>query len=334
MCPMTEPVTAMNRLASVLMAVMLVLAGCSGAPGLSGGPSDGTSEEASTVNFYVSDEENAIDDFEHLNVTITKVGLHRADASDGADANGTAENESDDENATEMDEERDGEWVTRDVDDVTLDLTELKGENATVLTQLNVSSGTYDKAFIYVGEVNGTLKDGNTTDVKLPSERLHVNGEFTAGANESVDFVYDVTVVKRGKSGRYNIKPVVSESGTDVPIKEVERDEDGLGARFAGDVERGRSTTVEVTREGEPVSGATVTVNDETYRTAGDGTVTFDMPSDAEEVEVEVEHGDGEAELKRTFAESEDAQPDDDADETEADSDEARDDEAARLVAV
>jgi hypothetical protein len=90
-----------------------------------------------------------------------------------------------------------------------------------------------------------------------------------------------VTVVERGKSGSYNIKPVVSESGTDVPIKEIDSDEDSLGARFVGDVDRGGSATVKVTRDGQPVSGATVTVNDESYQTGGDGTVTFDVPTGA-----------------------------------------------------
>jgi hypothetical protein len=158
-----------------------------------------------------------------------------------------------------------------------------------------------------VSETNGTLTDGSSTRVKLPSGKLQLTEQFTVGNNESVDFVFDATVVKAGNSGKYILTPVVSESGTDVPIKEVAEDEDsGLGARFVGSVDRGAAATVKVTHKGEPVAGATVETDEGEYTTAGDGTVTFDVPADAEEVEVEVAYEDGEVELTRTFAEAED----------------------------
>jgi hypothetical protein len=288
---------------------MLLLAGCTGAPSLGATGDAPTGQATGSVDFYVSDEQNAIDDFEHLNVTVTEVGLHRAEAGDDDEndtatpANGTETPEADDEEADEADD--DGEWVTRDVNDTTVDLTELRGENATVLTRLNVSNGTYDRAFVYASEIDGVLEGGETTNVKLPSSRLHVNREFSIGANESVDFVYDVTVHRAGKSGKYIVRPVVSQSGTDVPIQEVGR-EGSLSARFLGTVERGGSATVKVTSDGKPVSDAAVSVNDERYETAGDGTVVFDVPADAEELEVEVEHGEGEVELTRTFPRSDD----------------------------
>jgi hypothetical protein len=97
-------------LAAVAMAAVLVLAGCAGP--ISGGtdtaaPGDATGAtpenaavdgDSGAVEFYISDEENTIDDFAHLNVTITKVGLHRVD--DGSDAatatvNGEAVGETD-----------------------------------------------------------------------------------------------------------------------------------------------------------------------------------------------------------------------------------------------
>lgn len=279
-------------LTAVLAATMLLLAGCTGAP-LLGGSDESAEQATGSIDFYVSDERNAIDEFEHLNVTITEVGLHRAGA-DGENATATPANE------TDANETEDGEWVTRDVNDTTVDLTELQGTNATLLAQFNVSNGTYDKVFIHVSEVEGVLKSGNSTDVKLPSDKLHVNTAFTVEANESVNFVYDVTVVKAGQSGKYVIKPVVSETGTDVPITEVEH-EGSLSARFLGSVERGGTATVKVTSDGEPVSGATVRVDGETYRTAGDGTVAFDVPENTEELEVVVEYQGTTVELKRTF---------------------------------
>ncbi len=38
-----------------------------------------------TVNFYMSDEKNAIDDFQSLNVTVEVVSFKRADAGDDDD---------------------------------------------------------------------------------------------------------------------------------------------------------------------------------------------------------------------------------------------------------
>jgi hypothetical protein len=324
-----------------------LLAGCpGGAPGGAAGATDGaatTDDGAGTVTLYVSDQPGAMGDFEHLNVTIDRVAYHRANASDAdaeedeaedaeeeeaeaedgdADANVTSTEAEEASESDDEPEEREG-WETYDINETTVDLTELQGENATVVGQQRLPNGTYDKVFLYVSEVDGTLDDGSSTKVKLPSGKLQLEKQFTVGNNESVDFVFDATVVKAGKSGKYILTPVVSESGTDVPIKEVGRDEEsGLSARVAGSIERGAAATVTVTQRGEPVSGATVEVDDREYTTAGDGTVMFDVPADAEEVEVEVEYEDGEVELKRTFGE---------ADEDEAETErEAEDDAEAR----
>jgi hypothetical protein len=336
-----------NTVVALAAAAMLLLAGCTGGvPGGADGGTDGaatTDDGAGTVTLYVSDQPGAMGDFEHLNVTIDRVAYHRANASDAdaeedeaedaeeeeaeaedgdADANVTSTEAEEASESDDEPEEREG-WETYDINETTVDLTELQGENATVVGQQRLPNGTYDKVFLYVSEVDGTLDDGSSTKVKLPSGKLQLEKQFTVGNNESVDFVFDATVVKAGKSGKYILTPVVSESGTDVPIKEVGRDEEsGLSARFAGSIERGEAATVTVTQRGEPVSGATVEVDDREYTTAGDGTVMFDVPADAEEVEVEVEYEDGEVELKRTFGE---------ADEDEAETErEAEDDAEAR----
>jgi hypothetical protein len=255
-------------------------------------------------------------DFEHLNVTIDSVAYHRVNAP--ADNGSTPDGVETDESANETDAERDGEddaeageagdelesegWETYDINDTTVDLTELQGENASVVGQQRLPNGTYDKVFLYVSDVNGTLEDGSSTRVKLPSGKLQLEKRFTVGDNESLDFVFDATVVKAGKSGKYILTPVVSESGTDVGIKEVAEDEDsGVGARFVGSVDRGEAATVKVTENGQPVAGATVEIGDAAYQTGGDGTVMFDVPENAEEVEVEIEYEDGEVELTRTF---------------------------------
>jgi hypothetical protein len=347
-----------NTAAALLAAAMLVLAGCSGAvPGGDGGGAATTDDGTGTVTLYVSDQPGAMGDFEHLNVTIDRVAYHQVNASGSAPDDAPAGNETD-TNVTDADDEAEADaeerddggdgaedekgpgWHTYDVENRTVDLTELQGENATAVGQQRLPNGTYDKVFLYVSETNGTLTDGSSTRVKLPSGKLQLTEQFTVGNNESVDFVFDATVVKAGNSGKYVLTPVVSESGTDVPIKEVAEDEDsGLGARFVGSVDRGAAATVKVTQRGQPVAGATVETDEGEYTTAGDGTVTFDVPADAEAVEVEVAYEDGEVELTRTFpkaadeadggdAGGQDSSGDDGADDSEGgDADDGGDDD-------
>ncbi|MFD1526711.1 DUF4382 domain-containing protein, partial [Halolamina salina] len=205
-----------QTVATVLAAAMLLLAGCGS--GVAPGGSDGSGE--GTVNMYISDQNNAIDDFEHLNVTVTQIAAHRVDDSEGdAEESETEVSETEVSETEEIDAEDDG-WVTQDVDNVTVDLTELQGNNATVVGQIDAPNGTYDKVFVHISDVNGTLTDGSSTNVKLPSSKLHLNEEFTVGNGEEIDFVFDITVVKRGQSGSYNIQPVASESGPDQEIEE------------------------------------------------------------------------------------------------------------------
>jgi hypothetical protein len=254
------------------------------------------------MNFYVSDQQNAIDDFRHLNVTIEKVGFQRGGES--------------------------GNWTEYDVDNRTVDLTELKGDNATLLKTFDIPAGNYTKVFIHVNDVNGTLTDGSSTDVKLPSEKIQLNENFEAAPDSEIDFVYDITVIKRGQSGSYNIKPVASESGTDVPINRVDDDgeemddeemddeERGQGemadnetadfdAEFVGNVTAGENATVYVSQNGTAVENATVTYDGEEYLTNADGNVTFAVPDDAEGVEVEIEYEDETVTLEEDVESSE-----------------------------
>ncbi|QCW01830.1 DUF4382 domain-containing protein [Natrinema pallidum] len=256
----------------VLVAALVAVAGCAG--GMGGEPqNDATTDDSSTIDadgdtgtaaFYVSDEPNVIDDFEHLNVTITKVGFKKTgDGSDG-DSNGTdrdAENESSNETTDETTDEdgdadgtegtvSDGEaenetgegnetdgkdddgatderWIEHDVDDRTVDLTELKGANASLIDEFELPAGDYETVFIYVSDTEGVLTDGSTTRVKLPSNELQLHTAFTVATDERVDFVYDIAPHKAGKSGKYVLKPVISESGTgdDVEIRDIDADD-------------------------------------------------------------------------------------------------------------
>jgi len=252
-----------------LVALLVVTAGCvggiGGTPTAGDGASDGTgsgdgaaTSESGTVNFYVSDQPNDMDDFEHLNVTVTTVRFHLVEenatagtASETATAtespnattptitaveDETETEEAEDEGEREGDEEsesddesEDGRWVTREMNATTVDLTRLRGANATLVERFDLPAGEYDQVRLEVSETEGALKDGSTTEVKLPSERLKLTQEFTVGDGEEVDFVYDVTVHKAGNSGKYVLRPVASESGTDVPIERVDGEGGGSG---------------------------------------------------------------------------------------------------------
>ncbi len=389
-------------LATVLLALMVVLAGCAGGAGTmtetqtdgsadattTASPDGGDAARTGTVNFYVSDEQNAIADFEHLNVTIERVTLVRADGDAEAEADGgDAETETETETETDADAEAnasveveieadattnatntsasangsvdadadtdseadveieeaddandtdaaDGESsVTYEVDDATVDLTELQGENASLVGEYDVPEGNYTKVFVHVSDVNGTLKTGEQVNVKLPSNKLQLNTDFEVGNGESVDFVFDITAFEAGGSGKYVLKPVVSESGTNVPITKVgaeetaeaeaeadanaeveaaenetddgeraETDAEGnLTVNFDGNASAGENATVVVTRNGTPVENATVTINDETAGTTdADGELGVAIP-DERDVTVVVVDGEAEAETEFEF---------------------------------
>lgn len=189
-----------HRVLVAVLAVLVVTAGCLGGPSSTPEPATDTDRKTATINFYVSDEKNAIDEFKQVDVTVTKVTLIK-DTSNGT------------------------QKQTIDVEDRTIDITRLTGANATLVDSFNVSNGTYTKVFLHVGEVNATLESGEQVRVKLPSQKLHVNKEFTVGDGDEVDFVFDITVFKAGNSGKYILKPVISESGVDKEVNPVEDDE-------------------------------------------------------------------------------------------------------------
>ena len=264
-----------RTLLAVALAAMLALAGCAGSttPGAPtpGGDDDGSvgSDAAGetvatgTVQFYVSDQPAAIEDFEHLNVTITQIGFERVsdgdEADDGAgtatptpnatatadnttatdgnatptaapgddDATGEAGEETDDAVDEGADDEERAGWETVGVNSRTVGLTRLSGDNATLVGTPEIPAGEYTKVFVHVDSINATLTTGESVNVKLPSEKLQLNKGFTLEPNGTVQFVYDINVVKAGNSGKYILKPVISQSGPDQPVEGVDGEGDG-----------------------------------------------------------------------------------------------------------
>ena len=191
----------MKRLLAVALAVMLLaltLPACSSLPGQSA---------SGGFRLLVSDEPNDIGDFYSVNVTVSQIGVLSADTDN---------------------------WTTYDVAQ-TFDLTNLKGDNATAVWDGHIASGNYTKVFIYVDNItailadnsSGTVQPGDNATVKLPSGKLQISKPFsvnTTAENSTVNFVFDITIIKAGNSGQYILKPQVAESGPDQPFNDVTPD--------------------------------------------------------------------------------------------------------------
>lgn len=161
----------------------LSLAGC-----LGGG--DGTT---GTLATYVSDQPGDIGDFQTCVVTITEIRIKPAD----------------------------GEVIRRSVDDVQADLVKLQGEQQKLVDRSALEPGAYEYVHLGISNVEATLKDGSEATVDTAGEAglkfqtFTVEGErsetFEIRADQTASFTADFTPVKRGKTGRYVLKPVADE---------------------------------------------------------------------------------------------------------------------------
>ena len=272
--------------AVTIVALLAVFAaGCDGDSSPTPTPAPTPTVEKANFQLLISDEVNDIEDFEHLYVTISSIGVHQ----DG---------ESGMWHLLDPEPDPDGDGI---------DLRPLEGENALVIWSGNIAAGEYDKVFIYVSDVTGVLVgagEGETADVKLPSKKLQISKPFTISSDSVVNFVYDITVVKAGKSGKYILKPQIAESGADQGFNDVTPEgqpETGLRLQLEGDLGLGGEVSLVVTAEGSPVDGATVTINGEEVGNTGvDGHLTMILPDTAGEVKIEatLEDKSGELELE------------------------------------
>ena len=183
---------------TVLAALLLV--GCA-APATTSSSGDGSGD----VNFrlLISDQPNAIDDFEELWVTISLIGLVPADGSNAGH--------------------------TEIVLDLVLsvNLVELVDENAVAAWEGYIPEGEYSKVFLYVDSVDGLLVGSDDPiNIKLPSNKLQLDHTFAIEEGDDgrvTNFVYDITVIRAGNSGMYLLQPQLGQSGPDREFKLQER---------------------------------------------------------------------------------------------------------------
>lgn len=184
-------------LAAVAGALLVMTAGCAMQEE---GPGTGT------FQLLVSDQQSAIDDFDSLVASFDRARVF------GTVTNGSAGNTTDDVSP----------GYSEFGLNASVDLTTVKGINATRVLDTSLEEGNYAKVKLYVSSVNGTV-GGESVGVKVPSDKLMVTKNFGVEAGSVTRFVFDIDVVERGTGG-YNLLPVVSESGVageDVEVREV-----------------------------------------------------------------------------------------------------------------
>lgn len=148
-------------------------------------------ESTGTLNLHVTDAPDVIGDFASLNVTVTKIVLHKKGATDDNDT-------SSQETFTPASS--------------TFDLTKLMDGNVSTIFADAVPAGDYGKMTLFVENATGTLQDGATVPVGAPSGRLFLTTAFTIEEGKETDFLFDIQVHQTG-NGEYQLKPNATGSG-------------------------------------------------------------------------------------------------------------------------
>ena len=155
------------------------------------------------------------------------------DDDESEDEDSEDDDEDGDDDDESEDEDSEGGFTVIDLGGVTVDLTQVLEADAMPVFDGELAEGRYEKLELNVASAAGIV-DGEAVAVKLPSEKLQITKPFEVRADETVSFVFDINVVKRGPNNGYILKPVISGSGVagrDVEVNEVgdERDEDDEG---------------------------------------------------------------------------------------------------------
>ncbi|MFH1256620.1 MAG: DUF4382 domain-containing protein [Candidatus Diapherotrites archaeon] len=125
-----------------------------------------------------------VDGLKALNVTISGIDVHKADANEG-------------------------EWIAFSNEEKTFDLMQLSGV-AELLGEKTLDAGAYTQIRLSVVKADLELDDGTTADVKVPSEKIKIVRPFSIDANGTTQLIIDFkpdSVKEAG--GKYIMTPVV-----------------------------------------------------------------------------------------------------------------------------
>lgn len=256
------------------------------------GGSDGTAPNSGTFRLLISDQPVAIEDFDELNVSFDRARIFRGEGTDDDEAEATdtptgTTTSSETGTATETttatatgtetatatssatptntatetaaqtedDDSEDGDetgFFVIDLDGATVDLTQVVGDKAIGVFDGELPEGRYTKIELYAADVGGIV-DGDPVDVMIPSGKLQIVKPFEVVAGETLSFVFDINVVKKGRTGEYNLLPVISESG--VAGKDVEVNEVGNGNSDSSSEDDSEATETEEVEEEDENDG-------------------------------------------------------------------------------
>ena len=265
--------------------------------------SDGTGGSTTgSFRLLISDQPAAIDDFDSLDVTFDSARVHRRHTGDEQPASETEtpETTETEQTATESptataantgtesqtetsataeggDSETDSEraFTVFDLDEPTVDLTQVVGDRAIGVLDGKLEIGQYSKIELYVSGTEGIV-DGESVSVKVPSNKLQITKSFEITADGTVDFIFDINVVEKGQGG-YNLLPVISKSGVagkDVDVEEVDADDKQPTESGTETTGSGPETTESATETTE--SGPETTGNDTETTESGTETTATD----------------------------------------------------------
>ena len=143
--------------------------------------------------FLISDDVNAIGDFESVKISISKISLLKSGDSD--------------------------QLIEFKPEQGEVDLTLVQGDKTQEIWRGNIPEGEYKNVSIEVADVHGILKEtGEEVEIKLPPQKLHVSKHFQVSTDKMTTFTYDLTVIAAGspQSGiKYILKPQVDQSGAE-----------------------------------------------------------------------------------------------------------------------
>jgi len=229
---------------AAFLATVLVASGCA-TQSTNPENSPDTTDPTQSGNFqlYISDQPAAIDSFQYLNVTLSEVRVFKETG------NETTMNSTDSTNSTNSSQD-DSKGYKSFNTTATVDLTQLKGDNATSVLEGELQTGNYSKMELEASNIQAEI-DNSSVDVKLPSGKLQLTKGFTVAPNQTTEFVFDIQVVQRGNQG-YILRPVISQSGTVGKDVEINRKEMGSRPESRGPEEAGNRTEGRPEGDGPP----------------------------------------------------------------------------------
>jgi hypothetical protein len=207
--------------------------------GCLGGDGEGTG----TAAFYVKDAPS--DDFDHVNVTFTKVSVHAAggEDSDGNETDDGDGNETDDGEGGAPDASGDG-WITAFEGERTVDLLDYNESEARALLGAGgLEAGTYNQVVIHISSAHAIHSDdGSREELDVITGWVKLTKAWTVEANGTThvtaDFDMDRSIVERGPQG-HALKPVVGqiiveESDSEPADRDPDEQDDGDEADDGG----------------------------------------------------------------------------------------------------